>query len=117
MSGPWTITNRGSAGAAATASQAAPTSGLAQGVQLRLRALSASLAGSAAGADQLVVRDGVSGTGGIIWQWGLLGPANGADRVVFDGVDLLVFPRDELMIRFVAGVTSDPESVKTADDN
>src|SRR5260221_14732986 len=106
MSGPWTITNRGSAGAAATASQAAPTSGLAQGVQLRLRALSASLAGSAAGADQLVVRDGASGTGAIIWPWDLSVPANGGDRVLFFGLDLRGFPGNALTIEFFACVPS-----------
>ena len=117
MPGPWTITNRsGIAGAVASASEPAPASGLAQNQQVRLIELSATLAGTAAGTSQLVVRDGPSGTGAIIWQWDLSIVAGAADRVFFDNLDLRASPGNALTVEFVAGVASDFESVNAVGD-
>lgn len=117
MADPWTITNRGNAGAAASATQAAPASASATQRQvLRLRALQCRLSGSSAGTDLLVVRDGPSGNGTIIWQQDLSVPANGSDSINLSGLDLRATPGNGLTVEFVNGVNSDRETVNAQGD-
>lgn len=120
MADPWTITNRGNAGAAASATQAAPASAgtttLTNRTVVRLRALQARLAGSAAGTDQLVVRDGPSGAGPILLQVDLSVPANGGDGIALTGLDLRASPGNGLTVEFVNGVNSDRETVNAQGD-
>ena len=117
MAGSWSITNRSSAGAAATASQAAPSSAGAVGQQTRLQALQCRLNGVAAGTDQLVVRDGASGTGTILAQWDLSVGANTvSDQLSLTGLDLRASVGNALTVEFVNGVASDREDVNAQGD-
>ncbi len=116
MADGWRITNRGAAGAAATATSPAPASGGALNQVMRLRSIQARLAGTAAGTDQLVVRDGPSGTGAIIWQEDLSIAANGSDQIALSGLDLRSSPGNGLTVEFVAGVASDREDVNAQGD-
>lgn len=116
MSGSWSISNRANAGAAASASQAAPASGLVQGLQVRLRALQCRLSGASAGTDQLVIRDGASGAGAIIWTEDLSVPANGSDQISLTDLDIRATPGNALTVEFVGGVNGDRESVNAQGD-
>ena len=122
MSGYWSITNRSDAGAAATATEAAPTTLQDQATNnasaqvLRLRSLFASLSGANAGTDQLVVRDGASGVGTIIWQQDLSIAANGTAQVDVGNLDLRASLGNALTIEFVAGVAGDRENVNGVGD-
>ena len=116
MANPWTQTARAAAGSPSSASQAAPASASAQGVVVRLRAMQCRLSGTAAGTDQLVVRDGASGTGTIIWQQDLSVPANGSDSVNLTGLDIRASVGNALTCEFVNGVASDRETVNIQGD-
>lgn len=116
MSGYWRISNRPSSGTAASASRAAPTSGLAAGTQVRMRAIQVSLSGSSAGTDQVVVRDGASGAGAIIWTADLSIPANGGQVYNEWQLDLRATPGNALTVEFVNGVANDQESVNAQGD-
>ena len=115
-SAPWSITNRGAAGSPATAAQAAPTNAATSGTTTRVRCIEASLAGSAAGTDQLVVRDGATGAGTIIWQSDLSVAANGDATRTWCDLDLRATPGNSLTVEFVAGVASDREDVNAQGD-
>jgi hypothetical protein len=115
---PWTITNRSAAGSAATASQAAPAGAgtTKTNTIVRLRSLFATLQGVAAGTDQLVVRDGASGTGTIIWQGDLIVAVNGGAIVQMSDLDLRASLGNALTVEFVNGVSSNRECVSAAGD-
>ena len=116
MSAPWSISNRGSAGGAATVSLSAPSGGASSNLTARLRALQCSVAGTAAGTDQLVVRDGATGAGTIIWSQDLSVPANGYAGVNLADLDLRASPGNALTVEFVNGVASDREDVNAQGD-
>lgn len=117
MADPWTITNRSAAGSAATASQAAPASANTTNRQVnRLRALQCSLQGVAAGTDQLVVRDGATGVGNIIWTSDMIVAVNGYALLSLTGLDLRASPGNALTVEFVSGVASDREAVNAQGD-
>lgn len=120
MGQPWAITNRSAAGAPASASQAAPASaGPAanqQGLQVRLRALQCSIQSVAAGTDQLVVRDGASGVGAIIWQTDIQVGIGQFAMVNLPDLDIRATPGNALTVEFVAGVASDREAVNAQGD-
>ena len=116
MSGYWSLSNRSSAGAAATASQASPAGSANGGQQVRLRALQVALAGTTAGNDQVVVRDGPSGTGTIIWTQDLSVVANGTASMDLADMDLRASIGNALTVEFVNGVTGDRESVNAQGD-
>ena len=117
MAGLWSISNRANAGSAASASQAAPASASAVGQQTRLRSLQCRLSGVAAGTDQLVIRDGASGTGTIIWQADLSVGANGlSDQLSLTGLDIRASLGNALTVEFVNGVGSDREDVNAQGD-
>lgn len=116
MSNPWSITNRAAAGSASTASIAAPASAKASNICTRLRSISVSLAGSSAGTDQIVVRDGASGSGTILKQWDLSVPANGSSLLFMTGLDIRNTPGNALTVEGVSGVTSDREAVNAEGD-
>ena len=109
----WSLTNR-SATAAATATQAAPTNGATAGnPQLRLRSLQASLVGS--GSDRLVVRDGASGSGTIIFSADMAAAAGTAATLSLSRLDLRATPGNALTIEFVTG-TGSAEDVNAQGD-
>ena len=112
----WQITNRASAGAAATASQAAPGAALNGGAVVRLRSLQAAISGTGAGTDLLVVRDGASGAGAIIWSLDMAMPANDTQIVQVTGLDLRASVGNALTVEFVSGVSSDRENVNAQGD-
>lgn len=82
--GQWQITAQ-QAAAQATASVTAGTTG---GQAIRLRNLSFTLSGTAAGAITCVVRDGATGAGTIIWQGTLNTAANASGQIAIDSMDL-----------------------------
>jgi len=102
-SAPWQITNRPAGAAQATASVAAPTNAATTGTQTRLRCISASLSGTSAGAGELVVRDGASGSGTVIWSKDLNSAANGLASIDLCGLDLRATPGNALTVEFTAG--------------
>lgn len=116
MSGYWSITARASAGSASSASQDAPTSAQGVGQITRLRSLQCTLGGTSAGTDQLVVRDGPTGTGTIIWQADLAIAANGTSPLVISNLDLRASLGNALTVEFVSGVTGDREDVNAQGD-
>lgn len=116
MSGYWSITNRGILGAAATATLAAAAAATDGGQVNRLRSLTGTLSGGSAGTDLLVVRDGPSGSGTIIWQSDLSVAANGTASIFMTNMDLRASPGNALTIEFVSGVASDRESVNAEGD-
>ena len=117
MSGYWSMTARSaSAGNAASASQAAPTSAEGVGQITRLRSLQCSLGGSSAGTDELVVRDGDAGSGTIIWSADLAIPANGTSPLIISNLDLRASLGNALTVEFVSGVTGDREDVNAQGD-
>lgn len=73
MAGQWQTFNFPAANTAATASVTAGTTG---GLVLRLRALQVSISGTGAGAATIVVRDGATGAGTIIWETQINNAAN-----------------------------------------
>ncbi len=86
-------------------------------MQIRLRAIFASLAaGATAGTDQLVIRDGASGVGTIIWQADLSVPANGGDRVQLSNLDIRATPGNSLTVEFVNGLGQARETVNGEGD-
>jgi hypothetical protein len=116
VSGFWQISNRGSAGAAATVSLASPANAVGSGQLIRLRSLQATLSGGSSGTDQLVVRDGASGAGTIIWSTDLSIAANGTQIIQQPGLDLRASPGNALTVEFVGGVTNDREDVNAQGD-
>ena len=116
MAGPWNLTSRPAASSAAGVSQAAPTNGLATGLSVRLRQLSASLDGIAAGSDLLVVRDGAAGSGTIIWQADLNVVISTSQFITINGLDLRATPGNALTVEFVSGSNSNRECINASGD-
>jgi len=97
----WHISNRATGGSAATATQAA--TGTSGNAQLRCRAIQATLVGTSAATDRLVVRDGASGVGTIIFSADLSVAANGMAALPPTPVDLRASPGNALTVEFVNG--------------
>lgn len=116
MANPWTLSNRSVAGAAATATQAAPASGAAQGMCARLRALQCSINPTAAGTDQLVLRDGASGVGAILWTMDLTVAVGAIAVIALSGLDIRGTPGNALTLEWVSGVATDREAVNGQGD-
>lgn len=110
MAAPWSITNTSTAGVAATATLAQPTSAVAQGQQIRVRSVSATVGGTGAGADVLQVKDGST----VVKAWNLSVPANGFASVQLTNLDIRI--SGALTVAFVSGVTSDIETVNAEGD-
>lgn len=113
MSSQWQITERSASGAAATASIAAAGSASAGGQVNRLLALAASISGTTAGTAELVVRDGATGSGTIIWQVDL---NEASSSVVASDLDLRASVGNALTIEFTAGVAGDTQCVNAQGD-
>lgn len=116
---PWQIHNFPSTGTAASASTTAlhKPSGATQFTQVpRLRALQVSLSGTAAGTGTLVVRDGASGSGTIILEMGLSIAANGSAFFEASNLDLRAPTNGQITIEFLAGTSSDQQSVNAQGD-
>lgn len=116
MSTSWQITNRSALGSPASASQPAASAAPNGGQVNRLRSLTATLAGAGGGIDQLVVRDGPSGTGTIIWQGDLAAAANGSASIFLANMDLRASVGNAITIEFVVGVSGNRESVNAEGD-
>lgn len=84
MAGQWQITATANA-AAVTASTTAGTTG---GNVIRLRSLQCTLGGTGAGSVTLVVRDGATGAGTIIWQGVIVTAAGTSSMLTKSGIDL-----------------------------
>ena len=116
MSSQWQISNRGNSGSAASVSRSAPGGASAGNEQLRLVGLTATLGGPTAGTDQVVVRDGPTGTGTIIFTADLSIVANGFAAIQMSPLDLRASPGNALTIEFVNGVTGNREDVNGQGD-
>lgn len=109
----WQISNRGTVGAAAIAAAAASGNTT---YQARLRALQATLSGTAAGVGTLVVRDGASGVGTIIFRADLAMAANARDGLILTDMDLRASAGAALTVEFLAGTASDFQAVNAQGD-
>lgn len=109
----WQVTTRSTAGVAATISVA---TGPNSTYQTRLRAAHCSLDGSAAGSGTVVVRDGPSGSGTIIFQATLNLPGSGIDRLNRTDFDLRATVGNVLTVEFLAGTASDFQSINAQGD-
>lgn len=112
----WQVTNTGTAGQAATVTISASAAATSGGQVIRLRALQGTLAGVSAGHDQMVVRDGNSGSGTIIWSAELSVVVNGGFTVPAGNIDLRASPGNNMTVEFVSGVTGDIETVNAQGD-
>lgn len=74
------------------------------------------MSGTAAGTDLLVVRDGATGTGAIIWQSDLVIPDNGTAVIALTGLDLRASVGNALTVEFVAGLASARECISVQGD-
>lgn len=83
MAGQWQLQNFPAANTQATASVTAGTTG---GLCIRLRALQVSISGTAAGAATIVVRDGATGAGTILWETQINCAANSG--TMYSGSDM-----------------------------
>jgi hypothetical protein len=109
----WQVTTRSTAGAAATISVSASPN---LTYQARLRALYCTLDGPAAGSGTVVVRDGATGVGTIIFHSTLNLPGSGIDILDRTGIDLRATAGNALTIEFLAGTASDFQSVNAQGD-
>ncbi len=109
----WQITNRGGAGAVATVAAA---TGPDTTFQTRLRAIYCTLAGTAAGTGTIVVRDGATGVGTIIFEADLSTPSNNRDFLSFTEVDLRATAGNVMTIEFLSGTASDFQAVNAQGD-
>src|SRR5512146_2750681 len=111
----WAISGR-SSGGAATATQSAPTNGAAGGTTLRLRAIQAIIqAGGSNTSDRLVVRDGATGVGAIIFSMDLNALANSNGLFQASNLDLRATAGNALTVEFVTG-TGNAEDVNAQGD-
>src|SRR6266576_6865540 len=106
----WQMTTRSLAGAAASVAVA---TSLNSAYQTRLRAMYCTLAGPNAGSATVVVRDGPSGSGAILFEATLAIPANSRDLVNRTDVDLRATAGNVLTIEFLAGVAGDFQTVNS----
>lgn len=110
----WQATNRSSsAGAIATTAVGLgpnPT------YQTRLRAIYCTLVGTNAGSGTVVVRDGPTGTGSIIFQSNLNIPANSQDIFSRSDLDLRATIGNVMTIEFLAGTPGDFQTVNALGD-
>lgn len=110
MPAPWSITNTSSSSAAATAILSQPTNAVAQGQQIRVRALYGSLAGTGAGTDTLQVKDGAT----VVRAVQLSIAANGFAAFALSGLDIRI--AGTLTVAFASGVTNGVETVNAEGD-
>lgn len=111
--GFWQLTNRGTTGVAATVSLAAPTNAAANATQIRVRTITATVAGSAAGADELTVKDGSN----VIFSADLaILATDGFASIVLPALDLRTTPGNTLTVAFTSGITSAFEDVNVQGD-
>lgn len=97
--GEWTLTNAPAANTAATATRAAG----AAGVRHVLRSINATLTAiAAAGPLTVVVRDGLTGAGAILWQDRLTAAAGTSDRVSLSGLNIVGSPATAMTVEFTA---------------
>lgn len=109
----WQVTIRGTAGTAATISV---PGGPNLTYQTRLRALYCTLDGPAAGSGTVVVRDGATGVGTVIFHSTLSLPGGGIDVLNRTDIDLRATAGNSLTIEFLAGTASDFQSVNAQGD-
>jgi hypothetical protein len=109
----WQVTARSAAGAAAATSAA---TGPNSTYQTRLRALYCTLGGPAAGSGTVVVRNGATGVGTIIYRSTLNLPSGGVGVLERTGIDLRATAGNALTIEFLAGTASDFQSVNAQGD-
>ena len=109
----WQVTNRSTAGNAATAAVAAGSNST---YQTRMRSIYATLRGPAAGSGTMVVRDGLTGIGTIIFQTDLNISASGRDTLALYEFDIRATPGNVMTIEFTAGTPSDFQVVNAQGD-
>lgn len=98
--GEWTLTNAPAAATQATATRAAGGGT----VRHVLKSIQASLSAVAAQASPVtvVVRDGASGSGTILWQDRLMAPLGFSDRVSVDGLNIVGSANTAMTVEFTA---------------
>jgi hypothetical protein len=98
--GEWTLTNSPVAATQATATRAAG----AAGVRHVLKSIQASINAVAAQAApvSIVVRDGASGSGTILWQDRLMAPIGFSDRITLDGLNIVGSAATAMTVEFTA---------------
>jgi hypothetical protein len=84
--------------------------------QTRLRAMYCTLDGPSSGSGTVVVRDGLTGVGTIIFQSTLNLPGSGIDILDRTGIDLRATAGNVLTIEFLAGTASDFQSINAQGD-
>lgn len=112
-SGQWQIFSFPAVNTAASADVYWGTTG---GQVIRLRSLQARLSGSGAGAATLVVRDGQTGAGTIIWETSMNNPAGGADGIVLSDMDLRAYSGEMTIETTGAGGANTQLSVNAQGD-
>ena len=110
MSAPWSITNTSGSGAAGTASLSQPTNAAAQGQQIRVRSVTATLAGSGAGSDTFQIKDGST----VVYAAQLSIAANGYAQLSLTNTDIRI--SGTLTVAFASGVANDVECVNAQGD-
>ena len=112
MPAPWRLSNRSTAGAAATATLAAPA--VASGMVIRLLGMQGALTmGAAAGTDVMQVLDGAT----VIWQMDIGAPAN-STAMAPPGLpfDIRASPGNSMTVRFLNGTGTVAEDVNAQGD-
>jgi hypothetical protein len=109
----WKMTTRSLAGAAASVSV---STSLNPTYQTRLRAMYCTLAGSNAGTGTIVVRDGPSGSGVIIFEATLAIPGNNRDLVNRTNLDIRATAGNAMTIEFLAGTSGDFQTANALGD-
>lgn len=107
------MTTRGLVGAAASIAVAiSPNSTY----QTRLRALYCTLQGPSAGSGTVVVRDGATGVGAIMFEATLAIPVNSRDLVNRTDLDLRATVGNVLTVEFLAGTAGDFQAINAQGD-
>ena len=109
----WQAITRSSAGTAATASVPVSPNPF---YQTRLRSLYCTLEGPAGGSGTLVVRDGATGAGTIVFHSTINLPGSGIGIVNRTNIDIRMTTGNVLTVEFLAGTASDFQSVNAQGD-
>jgi hypothetical protein len=109
----WQLTTRSLAGAATSIAVAtSPNSKY----QTRLRAMYCTLSGSSAGNGTVVVRDGATGVGTIMFEGTLSIPLNSRDLINRTDLDIRATVGNVLTVEFLAGTAGDFQAINAQGD-
>jgi hypothetical protein len=109
----WQLTTRSLAGAAASIAVATSQNSK---YQTRLRAMYCTLAGASSGSGTVVVRDGASGTGTVMFEGTLSISVNSRDLINRTDLDIRATVGNVLTIEFLAGTAGDFQAINAQGD-